>query len=79
MENYNRSVCGCHKTSGCLNIVLSVIGALLSFALGLIIGLSFFETLTTYFTAIVAITIVLAVMLVVFLILKVCTDTQSRC
>lgn len=80
MENYNRMTnCSCRGNSGCYCIVLSIIGALLSFAIGLIVGLSAFETLTTYFTAIVAIAIVLGVMFIAFFVLYLCQSVSRRC
>ncbi|MBQ8605985.1 MAG: hypothetical protein IJ408_04550 [Clostridia bacterium] len=80
MENYNRTCpCSYNTVSTCYNVVLSIVGALLAFAIGLIVGLAAFETFTTYFTAIVAIAIALAVMFIVFLVLRFCQPRRSNC
>lgn len=80
MENYSRmttaATCGCRRSNNCFCIILSVIGGLLAFVLGLIVGLTATEALAPYLPAIVAIAIVLAVMFVVFVILRYCKANQ---
>ena len=80
MDNYNTSTsCTCQRSLTCLDAVIAIIGALLAFAIGLIVGILTFETLTAAFTAIVIGAILLAVMLVVFIIIRFCNRASDNC
>lgn len=56
----------------CYNIVLAVVGALFALAVGLIIGITAVETFAPYLTTIIAVAVLLAVLVVVFIILRFC-------
>lgn len=69
---------GCNTALRCYNVVLAIIGVLLAFVVGIIIGALFIDTTGIIFTVFVAIAVILAVMLVVFLILRYCNQI-TRC
>ena len=61
----------CIKTC-CFDIVIGIVAALFTFALGLVLGVFYAATLTEFIASIVVFLVVMAVMLVVLLILRRC-------
>ena len=72
----------CGNDSGvgrCYTIVLSIIGVLLAFVLGLIIGAALFAVVLVALPAFIAVAVLLAVLFVVFLVLRICNANRSSC
>lgn len=61
----------------CFNIVIAIIAALATLALGLVLGVFFFETLTAFVASIIVFLAVMVVLLVVLLILRRCRTGRN--
>ena len=68
----NTNYCRCRQTTGCYATVLAIIGILLSFVIGVIVGVMNASVIVEAMPAVIAIAILLGVMFLVFLILKLC-------
>ncbi len=68
--------CGCGRnliTCGCgYTVVLALLAALFSVALGLIFGIVYAETLFTSLAIIIAAAVLFALLLIIFLLLRAC-------
>lgn len=67
----------CGNSGRCYTIVLAIIGVLLAFVVGLIIGAALFAIVLLALPAVIAIAVLLAVLFVVFLILRICNSNRS--
>ncbi|MBR0277359.1 MAG: hypothetical protein IJQ50_02720 [Clostridia bacterium] len=64
----------------CFNIAISIVAALMTFAIGLVAGASFAEPLQTFLPSIVVFLIVMIILLIVLLIFRNCRrDREESC
>ena len=66
------------RRCGCVDFIVALLGALFFFALGLVIGLAFFETLIEALPILIFAAILLAVLVIVRLIQIRCDNCQCR-
>ena len=66
------------KTLNCINIVIFLISILLTFTIGLIVGITAASTLIGNLAVIIASAVILFVLLIIFIILLLCNE-KKRC
>lgn len=66
-----------NRSRRCYTIVLSIIGVLLAFVMGLIIGAALFAFVLIALPAFIAVAVILAVLFIVFLVVRTCSSDRS--
>ncbi len=77
-RNSSTQSCGNQScTNRCYTIVLAIIGVLLAFVLGLIIGAALFAVVLIALPAFIAVAALLTVLFIVFLVIRICNSSRS--